>query len=81
MGTISTCRDRFLLVPPHLKPLGPTAKGQVDVNSSTVAVATQTHKLTGPDFLQKAYCTQLFWMPEFSVALGRNPKFLASWLL
>ena len=51
MGTVSIYRDGFLLVPPRQKPSGPTAKGQVDVSSSTVAVAMQTHKLTGPDFL------------------------------
>lgn len=56
-------------------------KSQIGIWPASVAVTMETNKLTGSDFLQKAYCTQLFWMPEFSVALGKKPKFLASWLL
>lgn len=40
--------------------------------SASVTVAMETNTFPGPDFLQKVNCTQLFGMPEFSVALGKK---------
>lgn len=68
----------FVLVPPYPDP---KQHGTDWGQAGKADTARRISKLTGPDFLQKAYCTQLFWMAELSVALGKKPKFLASWLL
>lgn len=60
MGRLSIRGDGFVLVPPHPETSSSTAHGQLDVRFSSMAVAMQTNKLPGPDFLYKAYCTQLF---------------------
>lgn len=51
MGRLSLRGDGFVLVPPYPEPSSATDHSQLDVRFSSVAMAMQTNKLPGPDFL------------------------------